>query len=134
MMEFIIFPTVSWQLVVGGKCLYRKSTNDEERVQLYRAYGASAANAVLQPGTVIEVIVNHTKQLITIDNRYENTNDYLLNLSEDAATLLGIKQEGVVDCEMRVPLLKNSVLLQGFLIISPVLLSVIGLILFNKYA
>lgn len=106
----------------------------EDSVSLYRAYGPSAANAELRPDTVIEVIFNHTKQFITINNLVENTNDSLLVLSEDAARLLGIETEGIVDCAMRVPLMRNCMFLRGLLIMSPVMLSVIGFVLFNKYA
>lgn len=100
---------------------------------MFRAYGASAANAELPTDTVVEVIYNHIKQMITINNRH-NTTGYRLDLSEDAARLLGIEEEGVVDCAMQVPLMRNCMFLRGFLIMSPVILSAIGFVLFNKYA
>lgn len=94
----------------------------------------TASNSDFRPGTAVYVIVNQKLVEVHINERFTNTSDHLLDLSEETAKSLGITKEGVYDCQMKVPLFKNCVFMQGFLIGIPVTFTIIGYILFNIYA
>lgn len=102
--------------------------SDENNTQIF-----TASNPDFRPGTVVNVIINQKLLEVQINERFTNSSDHLLNLSKEAAESLDITHEGIFNCEMKVPLLKNCVFLQGFLIGTPMAFTIIGYILYSIY-
>lgn len=77
---------------------------------MYKRFGVNAAHRKLPPMTRVEVTVGRrdNKILIAINDRPLDSGDgVVLELSEQAAEELDIDEEGMVGCEIYVPVLDN---------------------------
>lgn len=88
-----------------GKCSYNvpKTGVDESNArEMYSSYGFNAGHALLLPGTKVEVTHDHKKLLLTISSIRPTSNDSTLELTREAATVLGIKAGDNVDCIVKI--------------------------------
>lgn len=90
-------------------------------MELYNKYGLNAAHPVLSTNTKVEVIANNKKVLLTINNRQSSTNESIIELSEEAAKVLDINEEGLVQCSVLVPVIENNTVLKAIQYVIPYL-------------
>lgn len=96
-------------------CGYEKppnhSKNDNDK--LFNLYGLSATHPTLPAGTKVIVTIGKKTVPLTINhiNKHKEQRVNLV-LSDDAAKVFGIKNNGIVDCSMYVPLMENNLILK----------------------
>lgn len=103
--------------------------NKNADVELYNKYGLNAAHPVLSTNTKVEVTANNKKVLLTINNRQSSTRGSILELSDEAAKVLDINNEGLVQCTVSVPVIENNSVLKAIQYLLPYL----GLMILLKW-
>jgi len=103
-----------------GTCSYQKPTNKTLSNETYKIYGLNAANNLLPHHTKVEVNYNEKKVLIEI-NDHEQTapQGVLLELSEEAAKVLDVENEGIITCRVSIPFVENNWYLKGLTYLLP---------------
>ncbi|CAH1716789.1 uncharacterized protein LOC114130571 [Aphis gossypii] len=91
-----------------GMCSYKEPTDAEFSEQMYNKYGLNAGHRMLPPGTVVEVVLNDKKLMVTINDQPSNENGVILEFSKETAKVLDIKNGESLPCNMVVPRLENN--------------------------
>lgn len=102
-------------------CAFYNPTNEEISNKMYETYGINAAHPVLPHHTKVEVTYNKKKLLVTINDIRRNINSTgeILLLSREAANIFNIKDEGLVPCQITIPLIENNWYLKGLMYLLP---------------
>lgn len=116
--------------VQKGKCEYRKPVNRTLSRTVYKKIGFNAANPYLAVGTYVQVKYNDDKIIVKVTDQPMNSNDVLLNLSEESARELGIEDEGLYECTTQVPVWENCFFLRNIWYFGPII-SLIGFVALN---
>jgi len=118
--------------VEEGMCAYYANKSKNTSNRLYKIFGVNAAgNGTFLPGTVVEVMYNSSKVLITINNQTINRTDITLDLYNEAAQDLGINKEGLVPCKLKVPFIENHVFMKDIYYYFPFFSVIIGSFVVN---
>ncbi|XP_026813353.1 uncharacterized protein LOC113553948 [Rhopalosiphum maidis] len=89
--------------IENGTCLYKNSSyNKNASDTAYDTFGVHAAHAMLPPFTKIQLTYNNKTIDVTINGFTNKTNGTLLDLSREAADILGIKEGELVPCSLGV--------------------------------
>lgn len=115
--------------------MYNKTHDPKFAKYQYRSFGVNAKHSKFSPGTIVEVTYKKTRALIQINNvPLNSTNkDIILELSDEAAQELGIKNEGIVPCTVQVSLYENSALAREFWNLIPLISLFIGILVYSQY-
>lgn len=102
-------------------CAFYNPTNEEISNKMYETYGINAAHSVLPHHTKVEVTYNKKKLLVTINDIRRNINSTgeILLLSREAANIFNIRDEGLVPCQITIPLIENNWYLKGLMYLLP---------------
>lgn len=102
-------------------CAYYKPKNEEISNKMYDTFGINAAHSVLPHHTKVEVNYNNKKLLVTINDLHHNinSNGAILQLSREAANIFNIKDEGLIPCQITIPLIENNWYLKGLIYLLP---------------
>lgn len=90
-------------------CSYKEPTDTKFSEQMYNKYGLNAGHPILPPGTVVEVVLNDKKLMITINDQPSKENGVILEFSKETAKVLDIKNGESLPCNVVVPRLKNNI-------------------------
>jgi len=89
--------------IENGTCSYKNSSYDKKASELaYSTFGVHAAHAILPPFTLVQLTYNNKTIDVTINGFTNKTNGTLLDLSREAADMLGIKEGVEVSCSIGV--------------------------------
>lgn len=93
-----------------GICSYKEAVTDVEKSnteEMYSSYGFNAGHALLLPGTKVEVTYGHKKLLLTINTIPPTSSNTTLELTKEAALVLGIRP-GHVECYVKISTIDQS--------------------------
>lgn len=102
-------------------CSYSKSKDQATTNKLYETYGLNAAHVILPQYTKVEVSLKNKKILLTVNDQSAKVNGSILELSDEAARVMDINEEGLFPCTVKVPVIENNPVLSFVKSYSPYL-------------
>lgn len=107
-----IFLLVSWQPESLGTCSYEAQSSEIE-YSMIKKFGVNGAYNKLPPYSVVEVVYNDKKILVTINDRNASKDD-VLELSEMAAINLGMGKVHGNDMECNITLPESNLFMNVY--------------------
>lgn len=89
-------------------CSYNTPENMTISDRMYNGHDLNAAHPHLEPGTIVEVILNDKKLMVTINDYTSTENGVILEFSRETAKVLNVENGQKIPCTVIVPRLENS--------------------------
>lgn len=112
-------------IVLYGDCYFNNLTITEESNQLFEEFGVSAAHKSLETHSQVMLLYGNESIILNINSRIPSDNSTILEISNIAARVLGIRNGGKFKCRV---LYEEKSFLYSFISHYPVILVIGGVL------